>query len=199
MVVIRGKNTLITKLERKHVDEMQFWGSHKDPLFFSYTFPKMDKKDRDYWFSKKSNSFRRKSYAVYDVNTNNLIGYFSLRNIKWFRRSSELGIVFDPNIINNGYGTDSLKSFIPFYFEVLKMKRLDLKVAEFNVRAQKCYLNCGFKATEIKYDEFEDQELEVFEDEKLSKFAKFFKTDNDILQCRFIHMHITKEMYLSNK
>ncbi|WP_242837257.1 GNAT family N-acetyltransferase [Alkaliphilus transvaalensis] len=197
-MVIRGKNTYITKLKREHVDEMQFWGAHEDPLFYSYTFPKMNKKEKDYWYAIKRHSLKRKSFAIYNE-SNILVGYISLRNIKWFRKISELGIVFDPNHINKGYGTDSLKSFIRYYFEEMKMKRLDLKVAEFNTRAYRCYIKCGFFDNGIELDEFEDQGLAIYEDEKLKEYQTYFKKVGDILKCRFIKMSITREIYEQNK
>lgn len=156
MVVARGNFTYIVKLQRGHVDIMQDWEAHTDPLFRSYTFPKMNHAERDYWYHKKTYSLSKKSYAVFNED-HKMVGYLSLRNIKLFRRTSELGIVFDPGNLNQGYGTDCLRAFIPFYFEKLKMSRLDLRVAEFNYRAQQCYLNSGFVMKGLEYNEFEDQ------------------------------------------
>ena len=196
--MIWGRKTYIKRMERKHVEEMQLWGEHRDPLFFSYTMPKMNKKQKDYWFSKKTYSFTRKCFVVYN-HQNELVGYISLRNIKWVRKIGELGIVFDPNKLSSGYGTDSLKSFIRYYFETMSMKRLVLRVAEFNTRAQKCYINCGFAIDGTYYNEFEDPNLPVFKEEALKDFRSYFLLENNILKCRFIHMYITKDMYLQNK
>lgn len=196
--MVWGKKTYIKKMERKHVEEMQQWGRHSDPIFFSYTMPKMNKKQKDYWYSRKTQSFTRKCFVVYNHN-NRLVGYISLRNIKWVRKISELGIVFDPNFLNSGYGTDSLKSFIRYYFDVMNMKKLVLRVAEFNVRAQKCYQKCGFAVEGVHYNEFEDPNLPIFQDDSLQDYRKFFVMENRVLKCRFIHMFITKDMYLKNK
>ncbi|KAB3530314.1 GNAT family N-acetyltransferase [Alkaliphilus pronyensis] len=195
MLVAWGKNTYIKELERRHVNEMQQWGSHQDPLFYSYNFPKMNKYQMNYWYNKKKYSLTRKCYVIYNQH-HCLVGYIALRNIKWFRRTSEMGIVFDPNHVNKGLGTDSIKSFLPFYFERLKMKKLLLRVADFNHRAQQCYTNCGFKILKVEFNEFEDQSLAVFKDSELIKVEDSFKYEGKILKCRFIHMYITKEMYL---
>ncbi len=198
MVVARGKITYIVKLRRDHVDIMQDWGAHTDPLFRSYTFPKMNESERDYWYHKKTYTLSKKSFSVFNQQ-NQMVGYLSLRNIKLFRRISELGIVFDPANLSMGYGTDSLRSFIPYYFEKMKMNRLDLRVAEFNQRAQQCYLNSGFTMKGLEYNDFEDQGLPIFKDPNLMKYRGFFRIEHKKLKCRFIHMYITKEMFLRNK
>lgn len=198
MIAARGKTTYIVKLERKHVDIMQSWGAHTDLLFQCYTFPKMSESQKDYWYFQKNYSFTKKSFAVFNQE-DQLVGYISLRNIRIFRRTSELGIVFDPNNLNKGYGTDSLMSFISYYFDTMKMNQLNLRVAQFNKRAYQCYLNCGFVEKGIEYNEFEDPNLPVFENEQLSGFRKYFNVENGKLQCQFVHMLITKEIYNRNK
>ncbi|MBM7615555.1 RimJ/RimL family protein N-acetyltransferase [Alkaliphilus hydrothermalis] len=196
-MLVRGKKTYITKLKRPHIDKMQLWGTHRNPLFYCYTFPKMNREERNYWFGRKKDSLTRKSFAIFNED-DVLIGYISLRDINWLRRSSELGIVFDPKYMNKGYGTDALKSFIYYYFKTLKMKQLKLRVAEFNIRAQRCYENCGFATKESVYENFEDQSLPVFENDNLKEYQRFFKKSDDMLQCNYIHMYITKGMFIDN-
>lgn len=197
-IIAKGDSTYIVKLERFHVDLMQHWGKHTDPLFRSYNFPKLTFEERNAWYRNKTYPLSKKSYAVFNYE-GELVGYIALRNMKWFRRTSELGIVFDPAKLGEGYGTDSLRSFIPYYFEKLKMNRLNLRVAIFNTRAQKCYINCGFKAVGEEYNEFEDQTLPVFQDPSLMSYRSYFRAEHRQLKCRFIHMCITKEMYLANR
>ncbi len=194
MVVARGQKTYIKKLERKHVDIMQEWGRHKDPLFYCYNFPYMSKKESDYWYKKKALSFAKRCFVVFNY-SDQLVGYISLRDIKWFRKTSELGIVFDPDEIAQGYGTDGLKAFLTYYFEGLKMKVLYLKVSVFNKRAQRCYEKCGFKSKGIVMEEFEDQSLPIFKDDYFIPYRHFFKQESKKIKCQFINMVITKDMY----
>ncbi|SDL14454.1 GNAT family N-acetyltransferase [Natronincola ferrireducens] len=198
MIIARGEKTYITELQREQVNAMELWGKHKDPLFHSYNFPKMTEKQKDYWYRNKAKSFTKRCFGVCNLE-DSLVGYIALRNIGWIKRTSELGIVFDPEQVNKGYGTDSLKIFLDYYFTSMKMKQLNLKVALFNKRAQQCYKNCGFEVKEIIYDEFEDQELPVFEEEALLEYRDFFKKEGTILLSRFKNMYITREMYLLDK
>ncbi|ARE89802.1 GNAT family N-acetyltransferase [Clostridium formicaceticum] len=195
IVIARGKLTYITEIQRQQVNAMQFWGKHKDPLFDSYNFPVMNEAQREYWYRNKKYTLSKKCFGVSNLQ-HQFVGYIALRNIRWIRRISELGIVFDPNHINKGYGTDALKCFLKYYFENMKMKQLNLKVAIFNKRAEKCYENCGFQLQEIKYDEFEDQKFPVFEKDELKEYQQFFKKEGTILLTQYKHMCITKERYI---
>jgi len=198
MAITRGVLTYIEKLERNHVDLMLYWGRHTDPLFRCYNFPRMTLGERDDWYKNKTYPLSKKSFAVFS-HQGEMVGYIALRNMRWFKRTSELGIVFDPGKLSEGYGTDSLRSFIPYYFEQMKMSRLDLRVAVFNTRAQKCYENCGFKVVGEEYNEFEDQHLPIFKDPQFMAYRSFFKTEHRQLKCRFIHMCITREMFIANR
>ena len=51
-----------------------------------------------------------------------------------------------------GYGTEAIKLLIKYAFEELNVHRVELDVAEDNIRAIKCYQKCGFKQCGIKHD-----------------------------------------------
>ena len=193
MIIARGTKTYVTELERKQVDAIQWWGHHTDPLFYSYNFPIMNEREREYWYRNKKYSFTKRCFGVCNFE-DRFVGYIALRNIRWVRKTSELGIVFDPNYLGEGYGTDGLKNFLRYYFQNMKMKQLDLKVALFNDRAERCYKKCGFQLKEIKYDSFEDQDLPVFEKDDFVKYRPFFKKEGKTLLCKYKHMYITKKM-----
>lgn len=198
MKLIRGEKTYIEELKREHVDLMQLWGKHKEPLFRCYNFPYMTERQKDYWYQNKKLWFLKRCFAVFN-DYNQLVGYISLRNIKILKKTSELGIVFDPDNIDQGYGTDGLNAFLNYYFEVLKMKALYLKVSVFNKRAQKCYKKVGFRLIDIVVDEFEDQNLPIFQDDCFIPYRRFFKLEDEKIKCQFIDMVITKDMYYKQR
>jgi RimJ/RimL family protein N-acetyltransferase len=84
-----------------------------------------------------------------------------IKNIKKVKKESTLGIVFDPNYVSKGYGSETLRVFLNYYFKQLKMKRMYLEVAEFNKRAYKAYKNIGFKPIGYYLDEFHDTSLDL--------------------------------------
>ena len=77
-----------------------------------------------------------------------------IKNIKIFRRMSTLGIVLDPNQINKGYGTEILKVFLDYYFNEMKMLKMELEVSSFNKRAYNVYKKLGFIEEGYYLDEF---------------------------------------------
>lgn len=197
-MIIMGNKTKIRKLKREDVDKMVLWGKHQDPIFLHYNFPRFSKQERDLWFRIKARDFRRRCFAIEDME-NNIIGYIALRDIKFFKRESEMGIVFDPNKLNQGYGTDALSNFLDLYFNKYKMKKLKLKVAKFNKRAFRCYEKCGFEILEEVYDEFEEQNIGIMTMKDIVKSNKEFDMNSGKLMTKYYYMDITKEKYIFHK
>lgn len=193
-----GERTIIRELKREDVDRMIKWGKHEEPIFLHYNFPYLNDKERDLWYKIKTQELKKKCYGIEDLD-NNLIGYISLRDMKFLKRESELGIVFDPSYIDKGYGTDALWNFLEIYFERLKMKRLILKVAKYNNRAIRCYEKCGFERIDEVLDYFEEQyEDNEVERNLLSKQRDIIVKDNKLMT-KYYYMHITKKIFTIHK
>jgi len=193
-----GDKTRVRRLKREDVDKMLLWGKHENLEFLHYNFPSLSKQERDLWYKIKTANFKRKCFAIEDL-AGNLVGYISLRDIKFFGRESELGIVFDPNKLNRGYGTDGLSTFLDLYFNTLKMKKLRLKVAKFNKRAFRCYEKCGFEVAKEALDEFEEQNLGLMTMKKIVQSNKDFQINDGKLMTKYYYMYITREKYIFHK
>lgn len=73
------------------------------------------------------------------------IGNCSYFNINELNRDAELGIMIgDRAYWNQGYGTDAILTLLDRVFSQTKLERIHLKTLNWNVRAQKCFLKCGF-------------------------------------------------------
>lgn len=195
---VLGHKTKIRRLSREDVDKMILWGKHEEAEFLHYNFPYLSQEERDLWFRVKAKNITKRCFAIEDSH-DNLIGYISLRNIRFFRRESELGIVFDPGKLSKGYGTDGLSTFLSIYFNELKMRRLILKVAKFNKRALRCYEKCGFTVYDEILDEFEEQNLELTIKKQIVENNREFDIDNGKLVTKYYYMYITKEKYIFHK
>ena len=68
-----------------------------------------------------------------------------------------MGIAFNPNRINSGYGTQALKAYLKIVVQDFGMKKIHLKTACFNIRGQRCYEKAGFRVVEQKFEPYEDQ------------------------------------------
>lgn len=178
-MVIKGKRIKISPLKQNDVYKMRGWGYHSNPLLSDYNFPKMSDNEIKLWYRYKTLGWTNKYFSIYNEE-NKLIGYMGIKDIKRIRRISTLGIVFDPNYINMGYGTETLITFLNYYFKEMKMKKMYLEVAEFNKRAYKLYENMGFKPIAYYLDIFHDQNLNLNSEYYLKEKSSFVITQKKI-------------------
>lgn len=183
----------LSKLTRDDVPRMMFWGKHYDPRFYHYNFDLTTENGFDLWYKSKRKLFYKR---IYKVEVDDLmVGFITIKNIKWSTKQAEMGIVFDPNNLSKGYGTEGMKLILKEFFEVMKMNKLYLRVAKFNARAYKSYLKAGF--TEERYVD-EPFESQLIKDVILRQFDDFYLVD-DVLFTNYIYMKIDKEDYFNTK
>jgi len=184
----------LSKLTPSDVPKMMTWGKHYDPRFYHYNFDLTTKHGFDLWYKSKRKIFYRRIYKVEDEQKV-MVGFITIKNIKWSTRTAEMGIVFDPNRLSNGYGTEGMLAIFEEFFENMKMYRLYLRVATFNERAYKSYIKAGFKEYLRQSEPFENQQLN---DLLNQQFDDFHMIDNQ-LYTQYVYMHITKEQYFNTK
>lgn len=74
-----------------------------------------------------------------------LLGYVQLRGIDWIAKTAEVGIVIGSSADRGtGVGSAALARLLDYATDVLGLRRLWLRVAEFNVAALKLYEKAGF-------------------------------------------------------
>lgn len=194
---IRGKRVRITPIKLEDVYFMRNWGFHESPLFFDYNLPTLSDKEMKEWYDFKTIGGSKKYYSIFNEE-NRLVGYMGIKHIRRIWREATLGIVFDPNYMNQGYGTEGIITYLDYYFNEMKMKVLYLEVAKFNKRAIRCYEKSGFKVIDAYPDEFFDQTIDqsnpCFLCEKSSFVIKGGKVYNYIYK-----MKIDKRTYLKKR
>lgn len=175
---VKDEDLLIRPLILDDVFQMENWGTHETPLLGDYNFPKMTDVEKKRWYRLKTLNIFNKYYGV--LLEGRLIGYMGIKNIKRIKRESTLGIVFDPNYINKGYGTRTLKIFLDHYFKEMKMNIMYLEVAKFNDRAMRVYQKLGFKTTSYYCEQFFNQRLDTNNRYYLESKASFVIVDEKI-------------------
>lgn len=86
------------------------------------------------------------SFAIINLENDQMIGTVSLEKINHIHRTGTLGIfIGDKNFRENGYGTEAIRLILEYGFKYLNLNNIDLKYLEFNHRAGRCYEKCGFK------------------------------------------------------
>lgn len=83
----------------------------------------------------------------------NIISESVIDEINYTVKSANFRIcIFHSSEQNKGIGTWAIKATRDFAFETLKLHRLSLDVFSFNTRAEKAYLNAGFKKEGVLRD-----------------------------------------------
>ena len=76
--------------------------------------------------------------------------FFSRQNCSFFNldethKEAEMGIMIgDKDYWNQGYGTDAVRTALHFIFTNTELDSIRLKTLDWNIRAHKCFLKCGF-------------------------------------------------------
>ncbi len=92
------------------------------------------------------NAKDRKAFIILKLEDRSLIGIILLTDIDPRNSSAQLNIVLgEVDQWNQGYGREAIKLLLDFAFEQMNLHRVWLRVAEYNERALKCYLACGFE------------------------------------------------------
>jgi RimJ/RimL family protein N-acetyltransferase len=74
------------------------------------------------------------------------IGTIQLYDFNEQDKNCKLGIrIGDKNYWSKGYGEDAVKTLLEYAFTKIDIYRVTLKVYEYNERAVRCYLKCGFQ------------------------------------------------------
>jgi len=191
---LRGNRIKITPMKMEDVYNFKNWGIHENQLLADYNLSHLSDGELEEWYYYKTNRPNQIYFSVFNEE-NRMIGYFGIKNIRKILKDAILGIVFDPNYVNQGYGTETIMTFLDYYFNVLKMRKLYLEVTKYNRRALRCYQKNGFKIVAEYLYEFFDQNIDTnnpyFINEQSSFVIKKGKIYNYIYK-----MEIDKKAYL---
>ncbi|AJY73715.1 GNAT family N-acetyltransferase [Paenibacillus beijingensis] len=87
-----------------------------------------------------------KGYIIAFKDSLEYIGQIDLHKLDWKNRFASMGIVIGrKDLLGQGYGREAIGLLTGFVFDSLNLNRLELDVYEFNERAYRCYVGCGFK------------------------------------------------------
>ncbi|CQR71455.1 Spermidine N(1)-acetyltransferase [Sporomusa ovata DSM 2662] len=87
----------------------------------------------------------QKHFVIADRQTEEFIGQIDIIRIDWKNRIAEMGIVIGKkDLLGKGLGTEAIKLLQSFVFDRLNLNKIELNLHDYNKRAYKCYLKCGF-------------------------------------------------------
>ena len=149
--MIEGKRTRLRSFELSDLDEiMKHWNNMElRNLLGNADRGPTSRSDEEEWIRntwKERRERRAFTFAIETTADNKPIGGTGLFNIDWTSRSTMTGIsIYNPQYWGKGYGQESMNLTLGFAFRNLNLNRVELETFDFNKRAQKCYLNVGFK------------------------------------------------------
>ncbi|WP_338130372.1 GNAT family protein [Cohnella ginsengisoli] len=86
-----------------------------------------------------------RGFVIAEADTELYIGQIGLDAIEWKNRCGRIGIVIGaPERCGQGLGTEAMRLLCGYAFKELNLNRLELEVYDFNERAYRSYLKCGF-------------------------------------------------------
>lgn len=92
------------------------------------------------------------------------IGNCAYYGIDETKGEAEIGIMIgNRDYWDRGYGTEVITTLVDYIFGQTALKRLHLKTLEWNTRAQKCFLKCGFTPhSQVKRGKYQFVLMEMF-------------------------------------
>lgn len=148
--ILKGKKVILRPTKLSEAKNYVTWLSDSEVTKFLGTNFDLTLEQEKEFIKKIKNNPDQLFWAIY-TKSGKHIGNTSLNKISQTNQSAIWGIVIgDKNEWDKGYGTDTLKTVIKYFFEKLKLNRFELAVYKNNKRALKSYLRCGLKKEGLK-------------------------------------------------
>lgn len=138
---LEGRRVHIQPLRSADLPALAAWEPFTDPLLHSYNLQFDSPALWRRWLQERRQ--HRWVYAIYSQ-APILIGHMSLRQID-HPQTARLGITIRPSFVGNGYGLDTMQTFLDYYFGDLDFWEMRLDVSGANFKARRLYRRVGFR------------------------------------------------------
>lgn len=149
MPYLIGKRIILRDYRREDLEPIRKWVNDPevtDYLSDIFLYPHAVIQTENFVNAMMEGKGDTKGFIIADRETEEYIGQIDLFHFDWKNRSAELGIVIGrKELLGKGYGSEAILLLERFVFERLNLNRLELRVYDYNVRAYRAYLKCGFK------------------------------------------------------
>lgn len=146
--MIYGEKTILRAVERMDIRQLWEWEQDYELMRLRShpTPPKsLDKAEREFEESLRNGDSDEIRLCICTLDSE-LIGETALHEIDHRVGDAEFSIAIgDRAYQGRGYGSDATRTILKFAFKQLNLHRITLHVHDFNERAIKTYIRCGFK------------------------------------------------------
>lgn len=154
--IIVGEKVILRALERQDVERCYRWMN--DPRIvhtLKNRYP-MPLDEEAAWLDQAIHpSANERHFAIERKDNRSHIGNASLHEIDWVSRHSRFGLfIGEPSAWNSGYGSDSIAALSRFAFEEMNLRKLKIRVFDYNERARHVLESLGFVQEGVLAREF---------------------------------------------
>lgn len=141
-----GSRVRLRRFKEEELQQILLWYIDRElnrMAGFAYNEPTLDKLR-----SNMLSSFGKDpmNLVIEELETGKAIGTIQLYDINRFDGNCMLGIrIGEKDRQGKGLGPEAIKLLVDYAFDTLKLKRVSLKVYEYNENAKKCYEKIGFE------------------------------------------------------
>lgn len=150
----------ITEFNREFFEKSKKWLANPEIKKLTLSSD-IDDVNREKWFLSLKDE---DDYLIWGLKYNDMpIGTFGIKNIEWNKGIGEYwGYIGEKDYIGKGYGKEMV-SFMFSNAKSLHLNKLYLKVADYNERAIRLYIKCGFN--EVDRLQRDDYQIIIMEKE----------------------------------
>jgi RimJ/RimL family protein N-acetyltransferase len=142
-VTINGTKIRLRRIERSDIPTFVRWFNDPEVRDGLLMYLPMSLASEEKWFE----GHLQTDHLIFGIETleGKLIGNLGVEHVDWKSRKAEIGAVIgEKEYWSKGYGTDAITTLLRFMFTEMNLHRVELKVYDYNQRAQRCYEKCGF-------------------------------------------------------
>ncbi len=142
--MLHGKLVRLRAPERGDLPTFVRWFNDPEATRFLLRGPPMSLEEEERWYAGLLD--RQDPVFCIETHEGKLIGNIGIMHIDWTDRRAEIGVMIgEKDYWSRGFGTDAITLLLKYMFEELNLERVGLFCEESNLRAQRCYLKCGFR------------------------------------------------------
>lgn len=147
MDTFTGPPLFLRPLDREHLPNCLAW-FHSDPdvvRFLNWNLPLNNTSTEERWLESMQESPNDHVFAIIDFESDEHIGNIGIHGIEASARKGVMGVYLSEPWRGRGLGQLAIRKLLDWCFNIRNLHRVELSVWSYNLRAQKCYVNAGFR------------------------------------------------------